>query len=282
MPGRRRFALVGGIVAASAAVVALVVAAVLGATRLAEQLVDEAAVLADDPAWTGETIRSSSDETLLTFPAALEECTDGRYWQECPDEFREACWQMAIIPEDSCASLEVDLEFTNDESAWSGDEQRTLAFTDAAAGTAIPVVFGHDDYDWAWVADVRCLDEPEPTTEGASTTSSAVTTPMGRLEAGRWASEETGFYAAASLQFHDDGRLDHLCPDGFVRGCWQATLVPEANCGSLRVQYTLRQADGSEVEKATWRIAVAGEPVHVVFGDDSSEAGWISHVVCGA
>jgi hypothetical protein len=58
--------------------------------------------------------------------------------------------------------------------------------------------------------------------------------------------------------------------------------VPEENCGSLRIQYTLRAADGSELEKATWRIAEAGEPVHVVFGNDDVEYGWISHVACGA
>lgn len=274
----RRVGLVAGIVAVSAGVVALVVGAVFGATRVAEQFVDEVSVLAEQPEWTGETLRYSSGETLFTFPAAMEEYYDGRYWDECPEEFAGACWQLAVIPEASCTSLEVDLEFTDDESAWTGDEREVVAFTDVGAGEITPVVFGHHDYDWAWIADVRCLDAPAPS--GASTSASAVTTPMARLEAGRWSSEDTGFYVLASLEVHEDGRLDELCPDGFARGCWQATIVPEASCGRLSIQYSFRMEDGTDQSHVTWRTTEAGEPVNVVFGNDDAEYGWISHAAC--
>jgi hypothetical protein len=276
----RRVGLVAGIVAASAGVVALIAGAVFGATKVAEQFVDEVSVLAEQPEWTGETIRYSSDETLFTFPAAMEEYFDGRYWDECPDEFAGFCWQWAVIPEESCTSLEVDLEFTEDESAWTGDEREVVAFTDVEAGEVTPLVFGHHDYDWAWIADVRCLDEPAPAPSGASTTANAVTTPMARLEAGRWSSEDTGFYVLGTLEIHDDGRLDELCPDGFTRGCWQATIVPEDTCGRLSIQYSFRVEDGTDQSHVTWRTAEAGESVNVVFGNDDAEHGWISHVAC--
>lgn len=276
----RRVGLVAGIVAASAGVVALIVGAAFGATRLAEQFADEVSVLAEQPEWTGETLRYSSDETLYSFPAAMEEYYDGRYWDECPEEFAGECWQLAVIPEASCAALEVDLEFTDDESSWTGDEREVVPFTDVEAGEVTPVVFGHHDYDWAWIADVRCLDAPAPAPSGASTSASAVTTPMARLEAGRWSSEDTGFYVLASLEVHDDGRLDELCPDGFARGCWQATIVPEASCGRLSIQYSFRMEDGTDQSHVTWRTAEAGEPVNVVFGNDAAESGWISHVAC--
>ena len=277
---RRRVGLVVGIVAASAGVIALIGGAAFGATRLAEQLVDDASALAEDPWLTGETVRYSADEMLFTFPAAVEEYYDGRYSGRCPAEYDFGCWEMAIITEASCASLEVDIEFTNDEAARVGDEQEILAITDVAAGAATPVVFGHNEYDWAWIADVRCLDARPPAPSGASTTESAVSTPMARLEAGRWTSEDTGFYVLASLEVHDDGRLDELCPDGFERGCWQTTIVPEAACGRLRIQYSFRAEDGSEMTQATWRTVEAGEPVNVVFGHDEYEYGWISHVAC--
>ncbi|HEU4467120.1 MAG TPA: hypothetical protein VFR98_11380, partial [Agromyces sp.] len=54
---RRRVGLVVGIVAASAGVIALIGGAAFGATRLAEQLVDDASALAEEPWVTGETVR---------------------------------------------------------------------------------------------------------------------------------------------------------------------------------------------------------------------------------
>ena len=30
---------------------------------------------------------------------------------------------------------------------------------DVNAGVLTPVVFGHDDYGYGWVADVRCMDD---------------------------------------------------------------------------------------------------------------------------
>jgi hypothetical protein len=278
--GRRRVGLVVGIVAASAGVIALIGGAAFGATKLAERLVDSASALSEQPAWTGETVRYSADETRFTFPAAMEEYYDGRYTGRCPTEYRYGCWQMAVITEAACASLEVDIEFTNDESAWVGDEQEILAMTSVTAGAATPVVFGSNEFDWAWIANVRCLDGRPPAPSGASTTTSAVSTPMARLEAGWWTADDTGFSAPASLEVHGDGRLDDLCPGGFERGCWQTTIVPEASCGSLRIQYTLRAQDGTEMTQATVRIAEAGEPVDVVFGHDRYEFGWISHVAC--
>lgn len=279
----RRIGLVAGIVAASAGVVALVVGAAFGATRVAEQFVDEVSVLAEQPEWTGETLRYSSDETLYSFPAAMEEYTDGRYWDECPEEFAAACWQLAVIPEASCGALEVDVDFTDEEWAWVGDEREVLAFTDVEAGEVTPVVFGHHDYDWAWIADVRCLDGA-PVGEPSSRDSLAVDTPLTRVEAGRWEADATGFRFGAALEVYDDGRLDSLCPAGFERGCWQTTIVPEASCGSLEIQYSLGNGGEAELTETTWRPggAVAGEPVEVVFGHDDYEYGWISGVTCFA
>ncbi|MGR2751278.1 hypothetical protein [Agromyces arachidis] len=155
---RRRAVLVIGIVAASAGVVALVVGAGLGATRLAEQLVDQAAVTVDDADWSsdGDAVRYSADETYFTFPSGLEEYADGRYQARCPAEFAAGCWEAVLIPEASCPSLEVDLEFTNDDETWVVQARETVAIPDARAGEATPVVFGQDDYDYGWIADVRC------------------------------------------------------------------------------------------------------------------------------
>lgn len=160
--GGRRVALVLGIVAASAGVLALIGGAAFGATRLAEQVVEGASDFAEDPYWTGETVRYPADETRFTFPAAVEEYYDGRYSGRCPAEYDYGCWEMAIITESSCALLEVDLEFTDDEAAWRGDHQEVLAITEVTAGEPTPVVFGNNDYEWAWLADVRCLDAAAP------------------------------------------------------------------------------------------------------------------------
>jgi hypothetical protein len=278
---RRRVRLVAGIVAASAGGVALIVGAIFGATKVAEQFVDEVSVLAEQPAGTGETLRYSSDETRFTFPAAMEEYSDGRYWDECPAEFGGACWQLAVIPEASCASLEVQLEFTDDGSAWTGEERDVLAFTDVGAGEVTPVVFGHHDYDWAWIADVRCLDAPAVAAP-SSRDSVAAITPLARLEAGRWAAEDTGYRFEAALETYDDGRLEAWCPSGFERGCWQTALIPETSCGSLEIQYSFGNGATAELTETTWRPGgvVAGTPVEVVFGHDDYEYGWISGVAC--
>lgn len=276
---RHRTMLVVGIVAASAAVIALVGGTVFGATKLAERIVEQAAI-ADE---FDEVVSYSASETYFSFPAAMEQYYDGRYSARCPAEYA-SCWEMAVIPEAACTSLEVYIGYTHEESARTSDDQESLAFTDVAAGAVIPLVFGSHEYEWAWITDVRCLeapvDVPDPAYAGPSTSASAIGTPMERLEAGHWASADTGFYIVASLEMHDDGRLDGLCPDGFARGCWQATIVPERACGRLGIQYSLRKADGSELTRETWRTVEAGEPVNVVFGHDDYDFGWISHVAC--
>jgi len=277
---RRRTALVVGIVAASAAVIALVGGAVFGAAKLAERFVEQAAIAGETGPYAEDAVSYSAAQTHFSFPAAVEQYSDGRYADRCPAGFGVGCWQMAVITEASCASLEVEVAYTHEETAWTGDEQETLAFTEVAAGAVIPLVFASDEYEWAWIEDVRCLDAPDPAYSGPSTSASAVGTPLRRLESGYWASADTGFSILGSLQMHGDGSLDHLCPDGFVRGCWQATIVPEDACGRLGIQYSLRKEDGSEMTRETWRTARAGEPVHVVFGHDDSEYGWISHVTC--
>ncbi|MBM7505358.1 hypothetical protein ACFPER_17870 [Agromyces aurantiacus] len=277
---RRRAGLITGIVAAGAGVLALIGGAAFGATKLAEQVIGDASQVADEPWFTGETVHYSADETLFTFPAALEEYYDGRYTARCPADLDYGCWEWGVIAEAACASLEVDVEYAAEETAWTGDDRETLSFSDVAAGGVTPLVFGHNEYEWAWVADVRCLDALPTAPSGPSTTGSAVSTPLARGEAGHWNSADTGFSFPAALEFYDDGRLDAWCADGFERGCWQAAIIPEDRCGNLRIEYTLRAADGSEVTDETWRLTVDGEPVEVVFGNDAYDSAWISRVDC--
>lgn len=277
--GRRRVGLVVGIVAASAGVLALIVGAGFGAVRLAEAVVDEASPVDAPPdATPGGVVRYSADETLFTFPAALEEYSDGRYWSRCPVEFAAGCWESALITEDSCPSLEVDIEYTNDDEDWTTQDWETISIGEVAADAVTPVVFGNDAYDYGWVADVRCSDGSGT---AASTNASAINTPLERLAGGRWSMEDTGFWFAAALEVYDDGRLGDWCPDGFERGCWQAALIPETSCDHLEIQYSLGNGSGAQQTQATTRTGiVAGDPVEVVFGHDDYEYGWISHVVC--
>lgn len=277
---RRRHGLILGIVAASIAVLAIFVGAGIGAAWLAGQLSERASAVEDpaEPGPTADVERYSADEASFTFPAAMEQYYDLRYADRCPAEFTSGCWETAVITESSCASLQVDLEFTNDGDDWIVQARETIAAADVAAGDITPVVFGHDGYDYGWIADVRCADgaaSVEPATNAR-----AVSTPLARLEAGQWAFEDTGFWFLASLEVYDDDRLGS-CPPEFERGCWQAAIVPEASCDRLTVQYSFTNGTTSELKQSFTRAdVVPGEPVEIVFGNDDYDYGWISLVSC--
>jgi hypothetical protein len=165
---RRRRGLVLGIFAASIGAVVLFVGAGIGATRFAEQLIERTSdtggtFASDAPA---DVERFSVDEAAFTFPAALEMYNDWRYDDRCPAEFTLGCWQSAVITEASCASLQVDLEFSDDGETWITQARDTISVPDVTAGAITPVVFGHDDYDYGWIADVRCMDDA--VTDGAA------------------------------------------------------------------------------------------------------------------
>lgn len=278
---RRRVGLVIVIVAASLAVLALFVAAGVGATKVALQLEGLASAL-DEPVQTyapADVETYSADEMSFTFPAAMELYNDGRYSQQCPAEFTAGCWQAAVITEASCTSLQVDLEYSNDDGDdWTVQARETITVSDVVAGDITPIVFGHDGYNYGWIFDVRCV--VDVATAEPATNANAVSTPLPRLEAGRWAFENTGFWFPASLEVYDDGRLGP-CPPEVERGCWQAAIVPEASCERLTVQYSFTNGTTSQLRHAITRAdVVPGEPVEVVFGHDSYEFGWISFVSC--
>lgn len=168
-----------GIVAGSVALLAVLTAAGIGAAQLATTAFEQARIAAeedaapradgdagstgagDDAAAADEPAdleRFEADENYFTFPAALEMYADGRYDGRCGLEHLEGCWEGALFVEADCATLEIELGFTNDEDAWApADETRTLTETGVVAGEALPVVFGNDAYDFGWIQDVRCI-----------------------------------------------------------------------------------------------------------------------------
>lgn len=285
---RRRVGLLVGIAAAGLGVIAVFVATGIGAAKLAEQL-GEAASALDEPTQTYspqgvETF--SADDMYFTFPAAMEAYTDGRYTKFCALEFEYGCWETALITEASCAALEIDLHFSNDAEAWTGEHIETMSKADVLEGAITPVVFGHDGYDFGWIHDVRCVDSTAPASSQATvpgepeSLSNAAETPLRRDESAQFTAEQTGFWVPATLEMYADGRLGE-CPPEFERGCWQAAVIPQSSCQHLEIQYSFGNGRQSEQTRSTSRInVIAGEPIELVFGHDRYEFGWVSHAGC--
>lgn len=163
---RRRTGLVIGIVAASLGAVALVVALAFGALGVIGMLADGGGAAAPTSTatapsgdTTGAVTRYESGETLYTFPAALEQYSDGRYGDLCPTTYAEGCWEWALFTVDDCSTLQVDFAYSNDpDPSTAAQARESTTYTNVVADTAQPVVFGNDDYDIAWINDVTCLD----------------------------------------------------------------------------------------------------------------------------
>lgn len=162
---RRRTGLVIGIVAASLGAIALIVALAFGALGLIGMVAggggaaptSSAAAPSDGTA--GAVTRYESSETLYTFPAALEQYSDGRYGDRCPTTYTEGCWEWALFTVDDCSTLQVDFAYSNDpDPSTAAQARESTTYTNVVADTAQPVVFGNDDYDIAWINDVTCLD----------------------------------------------------------------------------------------------------------------------------
>ncbi|MDQ0892877.1 hypothetical protein [Agromyces ramosus] len=158
-----------GIVAGSVAVLALITAGVFGATTLAtnalttaterlESAAEEAAAGAEDDTEFADVERMQSGETMYAFPAALEMYNDNRHGADCPIEFAEGCWQVALFTEADCRTIEVELGFTDDIDAYLPEHLETIEKHDVVGNEATVVVFGNDDYGYGWINQVTCLD----------------------------------------------------------------------------------------------------------------------------
>lgn len=165
--GLSRGAIVG-IVAGGLALVAVLVIAGIVAVQLARQVgeqfaappvVEETLPGGDAPpeATDPDVDRMEASETFFTFPAAVEFYSEGRYGHLCGVEYLEGCWEMALFTDADCAALEIDLGFANDIDAPRPEETRLVTEAEVAAGEATPVVFGHDEYDYGWIENVRCV-----------------------------------------------------------------------------------------------------------------------------
>jgi hypothetical protein len=180
-PGTRRRLSRGaviGIVAGAVALVAVLAVAGVGAALLASSAIEQSRVAAEEseaaeaaeagidepveaPAESADgsagVERIEADETAFTSPAALEMYADGRYAHLCGLEHLEGCWESAVFVEADCATVEIELGFSNDEDMWApAEETRTITESDVTTGEALPVVFGNDAYDYGWLQDVRC------------------------------------------------------------------------------------------------------------------------------
>lgn len=163
-PGARRGlsgGAIAGIVAAGVVVLALLVGAGVaigvGLPALTNAIAEDRSEAATEPA--ADSIEwYQSDETGFTFPAALEVYYDGRLTEECPDDYLEGCWQMAVYPDADCTSLEVTVVYTDDEDGWAIEETDTFRLHDVVEYERTPVVFGNDDYQFGWLDDLVCLD----------------------------------------------------------------------------------------------------------------------------
>lgn len=158
-----------GIVASSVAVLALITVAVLGATTLAtnalttaterlESAAEEAVAGAEGDTEIADVERMQSGETMYAFPAALEMYNDNRHGADCPIEYKEGCWQVALFTESDCNTMEVEFGFTNDIDAYLPEHLETIEKHDVVGNEATVVVFGNDDYGYGWINQVTCLD----------------------------------------------------------------------------------------------------------------------------
>jgi hypothetical protein len=164
---------IAGIVAGGVALIALITFGAISAASLlnetittaTETLESEAADAASGGSGDAETDaeladveRYQSGETLFEFSAALEIYNDGRYGAECPSEYRQGCWQMALFTVDDCDTMAVELAFTNDVDAILPELVETIEKQDVLGNEATVVVFGNDEHAYGWINQVTCLD----------------------------------------------------------------------------------------------------------------------------
>ena len=155
-----------GIAAGGVAVLALVAATIFGATSLVTQFTSTAqqaieSATGGDGAEGSEfddVERYESSETAFTFPAAIELYNDGRLDAECPSDYLEGCWQAAVFPDQGCATMRVELAFSDSPTDPAPEHVETFEQNDARAGESVDVVFGHDEYDYGWINDVTCVE----------------------------------------------------------------------------------------------------------------------------
>ncbi|MFB6611903.1 hypothetical protein ACFCVO_16360 [Agromyces sp. NPDC056379] len=150
---------IAGIVAgASVVVIGLIVGLVFGVTALTERFTELAKQQPEGEWEPAEFI--PSNELMFTFPASIEWYSDGRHLDQCPTDAINGCWDVAVIPEDDCDAMLVELGFTGTPAdPVSTYEERE--FNDARAGEPSIVVFWNNAAESAWISDVRCLDAEE-------------------------------------------------------------------------------------------------------------------------
>jgi len=159
---------IAGIVAGGVALLALVTFGVIGAVSLVTQVATTAQEAIEEASESNGSSGSDEDgveryessETYFAFPAALEFYTDGRYDDQCSTEHEQGCWEAALFTESDCATLQVQLGFSNDADALVPDVTDTIEIDDVVAGEATPVVYGNDDYAYGWINQVTCLGSP--------------------------------------------------------------------------------------------------------------------------
>lgn len=160
---------IAGIVAGGVALIALVTFAAISAASLVTDAVTAATEALESEAadaasgGTGDTEladveRYQSGETLFEFFAALEIYNDGRYSAECPSDYTQGCWQMALFTEADCDAMEIELAFTDDVDAILPDHVETISRQDVVGNEATVVVFGNDEFAYGWINQVTCLD----------------------------------------------------------------------------------------------------------------------------
>ncbi|QEO15517.1 hypothetical protein FLP10_14570 [Agromyces intestinalis] len=111
--------------------------------------------------------RISSDELEFWFPAALELYNDGRLDHLCAAEHELGCWEVAVIPEAACDLISIQTSFSNDPDG-DGELTHQISRTDVAAGEAIEIAFGEDDYAFGWISNVSCIESSPPADTTAS------------------------------------------------------------------------------------------------------------------
>jgi hypothetical protein len=164
---------IAGIVAGGVALITLVAFGAIGAASLLNDAITTATETLESEAadaGSGGTGAGSGDteladveryqwgETLFEFSAALEIYNDGRYSAECPSEYVQGCWQMALFTVDDCDTMAVELAFTNDVDAILPDHVETIEKQDVLGNEATVVVFGNDEQAYGWINQVTCLD----------------------------------------------------------------------------------------------------------------------------
>lgn len=164
---------IAGIVAGGVALIALVTFGAIAAASLLNDAITTATETLESEssdAASGGSGSESGDteladveryqwgETLFEFSAALEIYNDGRYSAECPSEYRQGCWQMALFTVEDCDTMAIELAFTNDIDAILPDHREIIEKQDVPGDEATIVVFGNDEHAYGWIDQVSCLD----------------------------------------------------------------------------------------------------------------------------